>query len=633
MRRIFNYSPAIIILSLIFFATISSCEKIEPDAPPANELSADSIITISQLRDLYQDEPVAFEESGLNIMAIVGMDDSSGNIYREAFVQDDDAGIFLRLSQFGNFKEGDSVRIALRGAVLDDYRGMLQLTDIDGSTNIIVQASGKHPEPIHTTIDQITSDMQGMLVKLDEVQFSFSDAGVPYALSPEIQAGTNRRLEDCEGNSLIIRTSGYAEFAQELTPEGNGSIIGLVGEHLSDMQLHIRRTSEVIMEGERCEPPGEDLDLLTIAQIRQMQAEGVTNLPPNTRIEGVIISDREHENLPGQNAYLMDEHGDGIALRFQSWHSLDRSLKVRIISSNLPITRFNGLLQVDQIPLGNAVALGAGEMPEPVVTTIQNLRDNINDFESTLVLIEDAILPGGGTFAGNVVVTDNTGSVDMYTTNWASFANTQIVGGRYNLTAIASIYNSPQLQIRNLDDLELLEEDDHQPGDPVTSIDEDFQSYPDHAIINQDGWTAYAEEGGRNWICRTHQNNHYAQATAFNSPDPTNVMWMITPPIDRDAMSNPVFEFESAKAFYTHDGFSLYISSDFDGDDVKNATWEPLDARLAGQSDPDNVWIHSGYIDLSPYQGILYIAWKYEAAAPQGNTGTFRVDNVKLYED
>ena len=633
MRRIFNHSPLIIIFSLIFFATISSCEKIEPDTPPANVLSADSIITISQLRALYQGDAIDFAASGLNIMAIVGMDDSSGNIYREAFVQDDDAGIFLRLSQFGNFKEGDSVRISLKGSVLDDYRGMLQLTNLDGRTNVIVQASGKHLEPIHTTIDKITSDMQGMLVKLDEVQFSFGDAGVPYALSPEIQSGTNRRLEDCEGNGIIVRTSGYANFAQELTPEGNGSIIGMVGEHLSDMQLHIRRTSEVIMEGERCEPPGEDLDLLTIAQIRQMHAEGATNLPPNTRIEGVIISDREHENLPGQNAYLMDEHGDGIALRFQSWHSLDRSLKVRIISSNLPITRFNGLLQVDQIPLGNAIALGAGEMPEPVVTTIQNLRDNINDFESTLVLIEDATLPGGSTFAGNVVVTDNTGSIDMYTTNWASFANTQIVGGRYNITAIASIHFSPQVLIRNLDDLELLEEDDHQPGDPVTSIDEDFQSYPDHAVINQDGWTAYAEEGGRNWICRTFQNNHYAQATAFNSPDPTNVMWMITPPIDRDAMSNPVFEFESAKAFYTHDGFSLLISSDFDGTNVTAATWEPLDARLAGESDPDNAWIHSGYIDLSPYQGIIHIAWRYEAAAPQGNTGTFRVDNVKLYED
>ena len=633
MKRLFNHSPAIFILMLFFFAATSSCEKIEPDTPPGNTLPADSIITISQLRELYQEEAIDFEDSGLNIMAIVTMDDSSGNIYREAFVQDDNAGILIRLSQFGNFSEGDSVRIALRGAILDEYRGMLQLTDVDGRTNIVVQASEKYPNPIPATIDQLTSDMQGMLVKLEEVQFAFGDAGAPYALSPEVQAGTNRRLEDCDGNSLIVRTSGYANFANELTPEGNGSIIGLVGEHLSDMQLHIRRTSEVVMEGERCEPPGEDLDLITISDIKQMFADGATSLPPNSRFEGVIISDRDHENLPGQNAYLMDEAGDGIALRFQSWHSLDLGLKIRINSSNLPITRYNGLLQVDLIPLGNAIALGHGDMPEPVVTTIQNLKNNINDYESTLVLIEDAILPGGGTFAGNVVVTDNTGSVDMYTTNWASFANTQITGGRYNLVAIASIFHSPQLQIRNLDDLELLEEDDHQPGDPVTSIDEDFQSYPNHAIIDNYGWTAYAEEGGRNWICRTHNDNHYAQATAYNSPDPTNVMWMITPPIDRNAMSNPIFEFESAKAYYTHDGFSLWISTDFDGTNVTSATWEPLEARLAGEQDPDNNWIHSGYLDLSPYQGILHIAWRYESAAPQGNTGTFRVDNVKLYED
>ncbi len=632
-KHIKNNSPAIILFLFFLFGMTSSCEKVEPDKPPANTLPADSIITISELRDLYNGEPVDFEDTGINVMAIVTMDDSSGNIYREAFVQDNEAGILIRLSQFGNFSEGDSVRIALSGATLDEYRGMLQLTNVDGRTNVVVQASEIYLDPIPITIDEIDSDMQGMLVKIDEVQFAFGDAGAPYALSPEVQAGTNRRLEDCEGNSLIVRTSGYADFANELTPEGNGSIIGLVGEHLSDMQLHIRRTSEVVMEDERCEPPGEDLDLITIAEIKQMFADGETNLPPNSRFEGVIISDRDHENLPGQNAYLMDDAGDGIALRFQSWHSLDLGLKVRINSSNLPITRFNGLLQVDLIPVGNAIALGQGVMPEPVVTTIQNMKDNINDFESTLVLIEDVILPGGGTFAGNVVVTDNTGSIDMYTTNWASFSDTQIVGGLYNVTAIASIHFNPQIQIRSLDDLELLEEDDHQPGDPVTSIDEDFQSYPDHAIINQHGWTAYAEEGGRNWICRTHQGNHYAQATAFNSPDPTNVMWMITPPIDRDAMSNPIFEFESAKAFYTHDGFSLWISTDFDGTNVTSATWEPLDARLAGEQDPDNNWIHSGYLDLSSYQGILHIAWRYEAAEPQGNTGTFRVNNVKLYED
>ena len=632
-KHIKNSSPAIILILAFFFAMTSSCEKIEPDSPPTNTLPADSIITISELRELYNGEPIDFEDSGINVMAIVTMDDSSGNIYREAFVQDDEAGILIRFSQFGNFSEGDSVRIALRGATLDEYRNMLQLTNVDGRTNLVVQASERYRDPIPVTIEEIDSAMQGMLVKLDEVQFSFGDVGAPYALSPEVQSGTNRNLEDCYGNGLIVRTSGYADFANEQIPEGNGSIIGLIGQFDNTMQLHIRRISEVILEGERCDPPGEDLELITIAEIKQMYADGATNLPPNTRFEGVIISDRDHENHPGQNAYMMDENGDGIALRFQSWHSLNLGLQVRINSSNMPITRFNGLLQVEQIPTGNAIVLGHGELPEPVVTTIQNLRNNINDFESTLVMIKDATLTGGGTFAGSVPVTDNTGSIDMYTTNWASFSDTQVVGGLYNITAIASIHFNPQIQIRSLDDLELLEEDDHQPGDPVTSIDEDFQSYPDHAVINQNGWTAFAEEGERNWICRTFNNNHYAQATAFNSPDPTNVMWMITPPIDRDAMSNPVFEFESAKAFYTHDGFSLWISTDFDGTNVLAATWEPLDARLAGEQDPDNTWIHSGYLDLSSYQGILHIAWRYESAAPQGNTGTFRVDNVKLYED
>ena len=169
-------------------------------------------------------------------------------------------------------------------------------------------------------------------------------------------------------------------------------------------------------------------------------------------------------------------------------------------------------------------------------------------------------------------------------------------------------------------------------SDAVTFIDENFQSFADHSAINQNGWSSIAEVGNRVWICRTFQNNHYAQATAFNSIDDVNIMWLITPPINLDAMTSPTFEFESAQAFYTHPGFSIYISHNFDGTNVATADWQPLNATLAGLSDPGNQWIHSGYIDLSLYEGIVHIAWRHEGSHSNGQTGTFRVNIVKLYE-
>ena len=453
-------------LLLIF----SNCERLELDKPPIQSIDQDSIITIKELRNMFEDEPVNFGNSGFNIFGIVTMDESSGNIYREAFVQDDDAGIILRMTQTGEFQEGDSVRISLRGTILNDYRSMLQLTELDGTKNVVVQAKEKHLDPLLLTIPEITRQYQGMLVKLENVQFSLSHAGQPYANAEDLQA-INRTIEDDEGNSIIVRTSGYADFASELTPEGSGSLIGLVGEHDNQMQLFIRRTAEVVMEQERFEPPGSDLELLTIAQIKEMYDNGIENLPPNTRIEGIVISDREHENLPGQNAYIMDENNDGIALRFQSWHSLDKGSIVRISSGELPITRFNGLLQVSEIPVGNAIVLDFGEVPEPTVVTIQELKNNFGQYESTLIKIQNAIIPGGGTFQGNVSVQDNTGSIMMFTTSWASFANTTVTGGIYDITAIASIFNSPQILIRSLDDLEFI--DDYDPGGTGSGTFED----------------------------------------------------------------------------------------------------------------------------------------------------------------
>ncbi len=628
-----------IIAMLFMFIAFTGCEKDDPDTPPIKTL--DSIISITELRDLYQGSPVTFDENtDVSFFGTITMDDSSGNIYNQAFIQDQEAGIMLRIFQAGNLSQGDSVRVQLRGTTLSDYRDLLQLEDVDGSANIVVQASERDLQPMPLTIEEIitSNDLyQSMFIRLDGVQFTFTDAGSPWA-DAENQRGINRTLQDCDGYTLAVYTSGFADFASELTPEGNGFIQGVLGKHDGMLQLHIRDSAEaeMDMEGERCDPVDDDLDLLTLAEVKELFEDGATSLPPNTRIEGTIISDRNHENLPGQNAFMMDEHGDGIALRFQGWHSLEYNTKVSISTGTIAIERFNGLLQITDIPLGNAIPVAPGELPEPSIATLGDIINDFQTYESTVVTIENVIIPHGGTFAGNVLLDDGTGEVNMYTTAWASFADEPVEGGIYHVTGIASVYHSPQILIRSLDDLEFVEEyDDNGNGDEdaVTFIDEDFQSYPDHDPIDQNGWTSIAEEGNRVWICRVFDNDHYAQATAHNSDDNTNIMWLITPAINLDEMTEPVFEFQSAQAYYSHDGFSLHISFDFDGSDVTQASWEPLDARLAEESDAEHAWIDSGNINLSAFDGIAHIAWRYEGSAPQGNSGSFRVNNVLLQDN
>ncbi len=618
---------------LVIFAAffLASCEE-DPVQPPLNEINEDAVMTIAEIRDHYNGEPVEFTGDAM-LFATVVMDEHTGNIYRSLIVQDKTGGIDLRLTTPSQFSIGDSLRISLDGAVLDAFEQMLQLDNIDHNEAIVRQATEKYLEPQTIEIPDIGSNMQGHLIKLEDVQCAMQDVGETYAY-PDEQRAASRTLLDPDGNSIVVRTSGYADFAGELTPEGSGSLITVVSQYGETMQLFIRSTDEVELDNERFPPPGEDADLLTISEIREMFDEGQTTIPDNSRLEGVIISDREYENHPGQNAYLMDENGDGIALRFRDWHSLNYGHEVRVIVSNMTIAQFQGLMQVEEIPTGNAHSLGEGEVPEPTLVTIGELNDNFEQYESTLIHIEDVSVPSANSYAGNLQVSDETGSVNIYTYNWADFADDPVEGGIYHITAIASFHFNPQLLLRSLDDMEYVGEDDgnDEDMDPVTEIDEDFQDYPDHEVIEGNGWTAIAEVGERKWICRTHEGNHYAQATAFGSGDDQNIMWMITPPVDLDASAQPVLEFLTAQAFHTHDGFSVYIATDFDGSNVQDASWESLPATLASGDDPAHAWIESGTIDLSDYSGIVHIAWRYEGSVPNDETGSFRVDEVQLYD-
>ena len=58
---------------------------------------------------------------------------------------------------------------------------------------------------------------------------------------------------DCYGDSIIVRTSGYANFANKLLPEGNGTLIAIVSVYDSYDQLVIRSYDEVQLVNDRRE--------------------------------------------------------------------------------------------------------------------------------------------------------------------------------------------------------------------------------------------------------------------------------------------------------------------------------------------------------------------------------------------
>ncbi len=420
-------------------------ESLPDDIPVGN------VITIAQLRELYQAGPHEFT-SDYSVYATVTMDDKKGNIYRSAFVEDGTAAINLCLQAPGGIYQGDSVRIYLKGTTLGSYQQMLQLDNVNADRNIIKLATQKTVAASPMRISDITPQHQGRLLKLAEVQFADAHTGLPFADAENLQP-QNRRLEDCDGNSIIVRTSGYASFAGQPVPGGNGNLVAIVSQHMNQMQLYIRHLDEVELDGERCAIPGDDHELITLAQLRQNYREGVARIPDNTRIEGVVISDREHSNHPGQNLFMMDESGQGMVVRFGSFHDFPLGTHIRVLVSGLRVSDYQGLLQIDNTPIAQAHNLGTADLPAPREVSVREIRDNIDTYQSTLVRISGAIISGGNTFAGTLTITDNTGSMPMYTHNWASFAGNALPTGVLTLTGIASYHFEPQLMIRSLNDI------------------------------------------------------------------------------------------------------------------------------------------------------------------------------------
>jgi hypothetical protein len=246
----------ILLITLSTLFIFNSCKK-EFDKPPVKELPIGSVYTIQQVRDLFQGASVKFTED-FSFYGVITMDESSGNIYRNVFIEDGTAALNLRLNNSGGIYQGDSVRVYLKGTILGSYNGMLQLDSVDVDFNIIKQKTKIAKNPTVVTIDEVnTGDYQSKLVKIEGVEFIGADLGQTYA-NAVTQQSMNRTITDCSNNTVLVRSSGYADFAGQTVATGSGSIIAVVGEFNGTIQLYVRNTNEVVMIEERCTGGGNN---------------------------------------------------------------------------------------------------------------------------------------------------------------------------------------------------------------------------------------------------------------------------------------------------------------------------------------------------------------------------------------
>lgn len=246
------------ILIALVAILLNSCVDDTPDVPPATAIPFDpaKVLTIGEIKQMLVDSGGIYTFTDIySVFGVVVMDEKSGNIYESSFIQDATGGIQLNFIYTSGMYLGDSVRILLKGGTIELYHGLYEVQNLIPSDNVYKIKTGLFYEPKTITIDELNTNIetyQSTLIKLDSVQFADSEMGKTYADSAHL-IDENHTLEDCNGNTTIIRSSGYANFANTELPKGKGSLIAIASVYDADVQLVIRGTTEVLLTGQRCD--------------------------------------------------------------------------------------------------------------------------------------------------------------------------------------------------------------------------------------------------------------------------------------------------------------------------------------------------------------------------------------------
>jgi len=578
MKKI-NKKP--VILTLLFSLTLImfSCVDDEFDTPPPRTIPEGDPITIQEVKDLFDAEGDYVFTADKSIYAVVTMDDKSGNIYRTAYIQDETGAIALHMEASGGLYQGDSLRLQLNGLKVGQYNKLFQIDAPDGNGFTMDDYVTKLDTKVEVTPDSVSiidisqgmDYYQGRLIKLYNVQFVASDTSKTYA-DGDNQITENRTLEDVNGDEIIVRTSGYASFANDSIPNGSGSIVAILGQYGNTPQLYIRSTEEVEMDNERLNggSAGDAQGTGTFEDPYNAAAGIVNQGENNVWVEGFIVGVYETQDGSGTP---LDDFAPSFTAPFNTPFNI-------IIADTDNETNISNCL---------IIQLSAGEIRDVV-----NLVDNEVNLGKSVKFIGNLT-----SYFGESGLKDLTGYwMDGDGINPEDPVVVEILG----------------------------------TSTTVTTLNENFNSATADANFAENGWLNANKEGERYWQGKEYDSNKYTQSTAYGATSENIEMWLVSPGIELSTAKK--LNFDTNTGYYKHEGLTVWVSTDFDGNNSNlfTSTWTEITDQAtiaAGPADGYGSWTNSDDIDLSSYSGTIYILFKY-VGDNNNNTTTFQLDNVQV---
>ncbi len=271
-------SSYFIVLSLLCFSCVPDGDFDVPEIA-TETVEVEVNFSIAKVKEFYRGFDPTLIEAGPNadtplyVEGYVVSSDESGNFFRTLIIQDkpENPTSAIAISTdatdvYTLFEPGRKVFVRVDGLYSGEYARLpsIGLQGEGGSGEVGRISTGEFDErvvrtniiedlvPLPIKINEVAEEYLNMLVQFDNVQIPEKDLGNSYANLINTY-GVDQIIENCTGEQVILRTSGFADFKSLELPAGNGSIITVLGRFNANFQVYIRDISDVEMNGKRCE--------------------------------------------------------------------------------------------------------------------------------------------------------------------------------------------------------------------------------------------------------------------------------------------------------------------------------------------------------------------------------------------
>jgi len=316
-------------------------------------IQATNVKTIAEIKSSFQNE---INNNGLKqvtkptqIQGIVIGDDAGSNLYKQIYVQDATGALCISINKSGLFSEtavGQCVMIELEGLYVGGYgkQGQVGISYTDPSKEnataqvgrmsrytwdehfkLIPAIEGLSVKPI--TLRSLESlDLAadcGKLVKLVGVKLKNADGKIVFAPSDgsaKLVGGCVNR--DIDGMSnVVVRTSTYAKFANEVMPTEKVNITGIAARYNDTWQIMPRTADDIeLTTGDEktdddvpeVDPAGTgtEADPFNVAAaIAKCQQTGETATEETYYVKGIVSADYPVDSYKNATLVLVDALG------------------------------------------------------------------------------------------------------------------------------------------------------------------------------------------------------------------------------------------------------------------------------------------------------------------------------------